>query len=679
METFLLFYNLCFPKIEVKHKIKSGSIKWLSRGIKTSCKNCKNLRYLAYKTKSKQVRKKYLNYSKILKKCIYKSQQINNTKFIQQSKNKSKAAWTIVKAQMAEKIFDANIDNVVINNNLITDKHQIAEVFNEKFIDLEKKSKDTTQKMPSISIQSVSETIFLNPVDEKECAGIIQSLNNTNAVGYDDINTTILKSCNLLLIPVLCYLINLSFTSGTFPDFLKKTIIKPLYKKGCRTDINNYRPIALIPIFSKIFEKAMASRLNNFFHKHFVIRPEQNGFQKQKSTTLATFSLIKEVIEYIDKGNHSVGIFFDMTKAFDYIRHDTLLYKCEKYGIRGVAYNWMKSYLCNRYQCVEISTINKNSKLVKYRSSFKHNIYGVPQGSILGPLTFLIQINDLPTAISHKSVLYADDVTLVLHDTDKEALEQKLNQSVQDMGKWLDKNNLYLNATKTKYIQFRNRKMEKYALTATYKNILIEETSTISFLGVILDEHCTWVPHVQNVCTKISRFIYVLYRIRKIADKNIALLAYYGYVESVLRYGLVIWGNSTEISKLFIIQKRCIRAIEGAAPLDSCKPLFKNLNILTLSCLYIYECACFVKKFYWEFKTAREVYNFSRRYSNKLFLPPCKTALFNKNCSQMIVKIYNKLPESYKSLPLTKFKKAVYNYLSEKCFYSIKDYFNDKY
>lgn len=248
------------------------------------------------------------------------------------------------------------------------------------------------------------------------------------------------------------------------------------------------------------------------------------------------------------------------------------------------------------------------------------------------------------------------------------------------MGQWLDKNNLSLNVSKTKCAQFRNRKMKKCNIKTAYKNTAIEHITTLTFLGITLDEFCTWVPHVQHVCDRVCRFVYVIYKLRKVADKNTALLAYHGYVEAVLRYGLVIWGNCNEIGRAFIIQKRCIRAIFGAAPLASCKPLFKELNILTLPCLYIYESACFVKKFSSEFQMAKDVYNINRprRFSNKLFLPPSKSAFFDKNCSQMLIKIYNKLPEKVKSLPVTKFKEVLHDYLSDKCFYAIKDYFNDK-
>lgn len=187
-------------------------------------------------------------------------------------------------------------------------------------------------------------------------------------------------------------MINSSLTSGIFPSKLKTSIVKPLHKKGRKMDINNYRPITLIPVISKVYEKIMHKRLIGFLNKYTIINNEQNGFQKGKSTTTATFSLVKSITENIDKKHPVTVVFLDMSKAFDLVNHNKLRDKCENYGIRGPALNWLRTYLSDRQQCVEVSHIDKNLTLNSYRSRLSYNRSGVPQGSILGLLLFLLNI-----------------------------------------------------------------------------------------------------------------------------------------------------------------------------------------------------------------------------------------------------------------------------------------------
>lgn len=226
------------------------------------------------------------------------------------------------------------------------------------------------------------------PCSECEVKKVIKSLKNTNAEGYDGLSTKIIKrSCNEIS-SILCHIINHSFWQGVFPDTLNTSIVKPLHKKDDRGELVNYRPITLISILSKIFEKLMHSRITHFLNKHNVITPEQNGFQKNKSTTLAIFSLIKRITESLDKKHLISAIFFDMSSALNFVDHKILLKKCELYGIRGNVLEWLESYLKDRKQCVEITRVDAKQTITSYRSTYEINKFGVPQGSVLGPLLF---------------------------------------------------------------------------------------------------------------------------------------------------------------------------------------------------------------------------------------------------------------------------------------------------
>jgi hypothetical protein len=194
-------------------------------------------------------------------------------------------------------------------------------------------------------------SIYLTPASHDEIQRIIISLKNANSVGYDDISTNILKMCSKNISVPLTHIINLSLENGIFPDRLKLSIVKPLYKKGDEHDINNYRPITLIPVIAKIFEKIMAKRILSFIEKNNIINENQFGFQEGKSTTLACFNLVKKVTEGINNKIPNVALFLDMSKAFDCVNHKILLQKASDYGLRGKANSWLTSYLVNRYQC----------------------------------------------------------------------------------------------------------------------------------------------------------------------------------------------------------------------------------------------------------------------------------------------------------------------------------------
>lgn len=239
---------------------------------------------------------------------------------------------------------------------------------------------------------------------------------------------------------------------------------------------------------------------------------------------------------------------------------------------------------------------------------------------------------------------------------------------------WLSNNNLKINIDKTCLINFN---YSLNTLNISYKGQIVNTSNVTKFLGIEIDKKLDWKEHVEKVCNKINRFSYALYKVTKTATRNTALTAYFAYVESVLRYGLIIWGNSTDINRAFIAQKKCIRAICGTAPDEPCRPLFKKLGILPLPCLYIFEAAKFVKKNLNYFKQAKEVYPRCTRNFNRLvsaIIP--KSTRFKKNCYWMSMTIFNKIPEFLKELPFNRFKRALYNWLMEHAFYTINEFFN---
>lgn len=676
IDLFKLIYDLCFPikltKINVVKKPK-----WLSKGIKLGSRKKRKLLWQFRLNPNKTNKKCFTNYSQLHKKIINLTQKAQNNHKIKSSNNKSKTTWQLIN-RAKYNLPKYNINKIKLKSHTLTDPNDIAEEFNNYFIDKVQGKLQVNSKPKHCKINTNSKSMFMAPSVPLDIHKIIMSLKNTNSVGYDCIATKILKSVSMEICNHLSYILNLSISAGIYPDALKISIVKPLFKKENREQMEYYRPISLIPVLSKVFEKYIYKELYKFIEKFNILCEEQKGFRIHKTINMAIYDFLYNVLSNVDKRNPVCSIFCDMTQAFDYVHYPTLISKLEAYGIRGNVLSLLESYLKNRIQKTEITKINIHNKREEiFRSTEREVLFGVPQGSVLGPFIFILYINDLPKCIKHPVTLFADDSTITIPCQVIESYRSDINNSLEQAVNWLDSNNLKINLTKTKIIHFRQR-TPSININIQHGNNIIEEVVNTKFLGLIIDQKLNWESHIDTLCKKISKSAYALHTLSSIVYMDALLTAYYGLVESHLRYGIIFWGNSSGRETAFKAQKRCIRAIFKLQTTDSCMPYFKEYNILTLPCLYILEIALFVKSNPNKFQLLADNFPRSRRNNSLLYLQTSKTALMRKSVYCMAPVIYNKIPKQWKELPPLKFKKKLRKFLLNKSYYSISEFLNEK-
>lgn len=581
--------NICSNHINqrrLQYKYEAAQSQWMTRGILKSLRTQRKLFKKLKKKPNDQLQKKeFTTYRNTLTNTIRAAKKSNIHNRLTWAKGDAKKTWQILnEVRGAPKIkLEGPASIKEINNNRKTHPEDIANyAINNLF---PRRDENHTYKGDNMDkIHRNNKTIFLKPVTLTEIDSIINSLKSTKSLGMDRIPISIIKRLHNInySIWVLC---NRMLQEGIFPNCLKKGIIKLKYKKGNRDELKNYRPITILNSISKIFEKVLKTRITNFATECDMISKEQFGFKKGVSTEDAVLYLTTKIQGNITKGNTTMAMSLDISKAFDSIPHDILFRKLEKKGIRGKALQLIKSFMEKRELVVEVQNTWSKVGILKI---------GLPQGSILSPILFLIFIDDIHNLQGPGEIIsFADDNFSFYSSTNPVEDIHIFQTWLTTINNWYEENGLNLNLKKCSFIIFGSRKKVKELrernLTVELAGINFKMEETVKYLGLILDNFLSWEDHIDYILRKVAYWIPLYYRIRWEMREESLIFLLKTIVIPQMFYGLKIFGgaNKTKVKSLQTFMNKLIRIMLQINQRESLTEIYHLKKLKNIKELYI--------------------------------------------------------------------------------------------
>ena len=485
----------------------------------------------------------------------------------------------------------------------------------------------------------------------------------------------VLKCARHILCSPLADIINKSVETGIYPDKLKHAKIIPIFKSDDETEVSNYRPISLLSIFNRIFEKMMSIRLKNFLQKHDVLYQNQYGFRENHSTKHAILDLVNQIQINMGQSKYTCGIFIDLRKAFDTVNHSILLRKLQHYGIRGIVKDWFSSYLLNRIQTTQIGNdISEKNRLLT----------GVPQGSVLGPLLFLIYINDIYNSSDKlQFYLHADDTNLLYADKSLRSLESIVNGELANIYNWLTANKLSLNIKKSNFVIFHSyqKRIDYQVELKMFDNqlntfISLESKNYVKYLGLLIDSGLTWKYHIDYITTKISKLVGVIAKLRHFVPTSTTLNIYNSLILPHITYGINVWGQAAKVhlNKILKLQKCVLRIINFGQYRSHAIPFFISANVLPVNMLYFKSVSMLMHDVFNNkapanisnlFTPVREVNTYNTRFSSisNFYVRNSHTNNFKNSFSRAGVRIWNSIPDNLRNISKRRFRKKLHEIL----------------
>ena len=573
---------------------------WITPGLLRCIRNRDKLYKKFKKSSDNEIAKiTYTRYKNFCNNLLKKIKTNYENKEFQKANKNTKKTWNVIK-----KITNASNENTKASTNLLNLANDPVEAVNnvnkyfatigEKLASAPHFNNTSQQYYPYMDSRTVRNSMVINCTDDSEIKSIIYGLNSHCAAGWDRITSSVLKTSADIITPSITWVFNLCLSHGIFPRVFKKAVFHPIYKKGSKDSFNNYRPISILSSLSKILEKLINKRLVSYLDKYNLLSSNQYGFRAGKSTEDAVMNLVDYVVQNIDKKKRTLGIFLDISKAFDTVSLPLLHDKMENIGIRGIALDLFKSYLADRTQTVAINgNISDEASLS----------FGVPQGSVLGPTLFLIYMNDLCNLNipNCKIFSYADDTALIVSGSNWTETLKHSEKAFSIIMSWLSCNILTLNLDKTQFMTFghyRSLPSKSFCISAhvcpyELRNICncskITRSDSIKYLGVLIDENLSWKNHIRALTSRIRKHAYIFKQLRYSASPQTLSMVYYALVQSLLTYCIPAWGGANK-SILLPLERvqRCILKVMLSKPIRfPTTELYQICKVLTVRQLFV--------------------------------------------------------------------------------------------
>ena len=535
-------------------------------------------------------------------------------KIINGEKQNLKTLWDLFgKVVNTQKMRDGKkIRELKSKEKKITNDKDIADTLNDFFCgigqELAKKHNDDLESYKKYMGQATKDSIELIPTNKVEVFDIIRMLKKKSC-GADEIHPRLLLHCRSIIAPLLAHLYNLSFEQTVYPDLLKIAKVIPIFKKQHeeeREEPGNYRPISLLSALNKILEKLIYKRLMKFIDKNNILYKYQFGFRRTHSTTLALIDVIDNIRKNLHQGKKVAGVYIDFSKAFDCVNHHILLQKLQHYGINGKMLQLIESYLTGRKQFTVANGTVSNTKEINC---------GVPQGSVLGPLLFLIYSNDIQNCTTEVLKLFADDSNGFIFENDYTTLKTKIKSLLKELFKWSTDNKLTINTSKTCYTIFHSPKSnipeqlnsikikpKEINQVSDTKTITIKREQHSKYLGLHLDELLNWEYQIsdldEGILPKLTKINNSFKIIKHYIPENNRMLMFNAYFASKLYYGIELIGSAdnTLIHKLQVKQNRALKILFNKDFYTPTTKLHKDLKVLKVEDAYRFNMAKFVFK-----------------------------------------------------------------------------------
>lgn len=574
--------------------------------------------------------------------------------------NKPKKMWTLVNYLAKNKIVSNYAPTkLIIRNKQLTNTKDICDEFNKYFSTigclLANKIPKVYHDNPQNALPCIaqnSKLLTFDPCSADEILKIIINLDSNSSTGLDGISTKSIKCLKDSISFNLAKCFNNLLQNGVFPDSMKLAKVTPIHKSGVKTDPGNFRPISVLPILSKILEKILHHRLEKYLNSINYIYQRQYGFRRKRNTLTATIDLVTKIRSKIDNKNIALGLFIDLKKAFDTISPVLMIKKLKSIGIDGTALKMFESYLQNRFQVVKIDNTESSKCPVTF---------GIPQGSILGPLLFITYINNIHELKLHGHLsLYADDTCLFYFGPSIHDIMAKAQEDLDTLCSWFQYNLLTINAAKTCYVVFKAKnKIIPNHQPLSINNVVLQEKSCEKYLGLRLDSHLTWNSQIEHIRAKLSSLNGSLRHIVRCIPHRIRYTIYNSLVKPHLLYLIEIWGSAakTRLKNLQIYQNKIIKTIFRYNFFKSTTKVYSESKLMTIRQLYIYNTCILIHKilssslhtnlsFIRHNQTTKRV----TRRASFLVLPKIRTNYGRKMITYEGAQLYNKLPCNIKNI-----------------------------